>query len=368
MDASVKSSRDDLRRAFPAETVASKFPRYYSQTESNVPDWQPAATVEPTPFGDPHAAADRPGFEWLGHGAWREPTLALLGLHEPYYLGGYYDPYSSQQFAYGSLGATPYRLGWYAYQDAVYTPAADTHGVSGEFQNTEWNSWMRYSTLLETGHLFAWTGVWNTHFWSGPSGVALPPDVAQLASDFWLASASSSPWNWQLGVTPQLNADFERQLNHNAYMVDARFALLNRLSPHFTVAVGAAFWDRVRDRFIPYGGVTWTPDDRWEVRAMFPKSRASYYLGNFSATDVWIYGVGEYTVDAYQVDLEDATRLKEQAEFRDYRILVGFNAQRPGASLFGEGGIITNRRVDFSDSTPDFDIANSWIVRAGIAY
>lgn len=83
---------------------------------------------------------------------------------------------------------------------------------------------------------------------------------------------------------------------------------------------------------------------------------------------MWLYGSSEYTVDAYQVDLEDNSKVKDQAEFRDYRFLVGINAQRPSGSLFGEGGVITNRHVEFHDSTPDFDIAESWIVRAGIAY
>lgn len=350
-----------------SEIVPGPLPLLSTPAATEVPAWQPATTAEPYEFSEA-GSGRRPGFEWLGEGPWREPVLALLGLHEPLFMGGYYDPLSTQQFAYGCLGTTPYRLGWYSYQDVVYVPSSDTHGVSGEFEMVEWNSWIRYSTMLDERHLLTWTGIWNSRFWSGPTGLALPPDAGMLGSDFQFASASAEQWNWQAGVTPQINSDFERQLTSHAYMVDARVVVLNKVSPHLTVAIGAAFWDRARDHYIPYGGVVWTPDDRWELRATFPKSRISYFVGNHFESDIWVYGTGEYTIDAYQIDLEDDTRIKDRAEFRDYRLLVGINAQRPRGSVFSEGGYITNRQVDFRGSTPDFDISDSWIVRAGIAY
>lgn len=298
-----------------------------------------------------------------------EFVKALIGQQSRCFLPTYYDPFASQQFAYGRMSHTPYRLGWYSYQEAVYIASAPTHdGASGDFQATELNGSMRYATRLNEGLLFAGTGSWNSRYWSGPTSIAMPPYVDQFMADLQLSSTSPGPWNWMIGVTPQINSDFKRQLTSNAYMVDARAVLFNKISPEWTLAIGAAYWDRANNIVIPYGGVIWTPDDRWEVRAMFPKSRVSYFLGSVEEADVWLYGVGEYTVDAYQIDFEDATRLKDRAEFRDYRILAGLHAQRYKWSAFFEGGYITDRHVDFRGSTPGFGIGDSWILRAGMSY
>ena len=343
------------------------------------PDWQPSALapVGPPPPLDyglqtwPESASPigpPPNAGFFQDVADNGLVRALLGIHDREFLPNYYDPFASQQFAYGCVRTTPYRLGWNTQQEAVYIGSAPTSGVSGDFQSTEFNSSLRYALLLDEQLLFAATGSWNSRYWSGPTGIAMPPYVDQLVADVQLSSVDPGPWNWMVGVTPQINSDFQRQLTSNAYMVDARVVLFNKLSPQLTVAIGAAYWDRANNLFIPYGGLIWTPDDRWEVRAMFPKSRVSFYLGNMEETDVWVYGAGEYTVDAYQIDFDDATRLKDRAEFRDYRLLLGIHGQRYNRSTFIEGGYITDRHVDFLGSTPGFGIGDSWIVRAGIAF
>lgn len=298
----------------------------------------------------------------------REYILKFLGLdHEPVYLLGYYDPFSVQ-FAYGAMGFTPYQLGWYNKQEIAYVPTEAVQGVSGTFQFTELNGWMRYAARLDDLHLFTWTLVTNTRLLSGPSGVALEPDVNLIQSDFQLASNDPGPWNWQIGVTPQVNSDFHRQLTRDAYMFDARAVLFNRLSPHLTLALGAAYWDRNHGHLIPYGGVIWAPDDRWEVRAMFPKSRISYYAGRIQEYDVWLYGSAEYTLDAYQVALQDASRIKERMELQDYRFMLGVNGMRRRFGAYFEGGYITDRHVNFRGPSHNFGVGDAWTLRAGITF
>ena len=76
-----------------------------------------------------------------------------------------------------------------------------------------------------------------------------------------------------------------------------------RASPQLMIALGAAYWKRVDDIVLPYAGVVWTPNDYWEFRLMFPKSRISYFLGNWWGAATWVYGGVEYNVEAYQIDL-----------------------------------------------------------------
>lgn len=348
---------------------------------------QPYLPVDPQ--AAPYAAPPATGDPFIGPAqpAWPnpmfDPTLncqtcgdhscsglvaSLLGVAEPVYLPNYYDPFDSQQFAYGAMGNTPYRLSWYSQRSLAYIPSSPTNGVSGDFQATEFNSSLRYATILNREMLFALTGEWNRNYWSGPTGVALPPRADQFRADFEWASIDPGPWNWQIGITPQINSDFERQLTSHAYMIDARLVFLNKMSPELTLALGVTYWNRVNDYILPYGGLIWAPDDRWEIRAMFPKSRISYYIGNGIETDFWLYGSAEWNVDAYQVDLEDSNRTKDRIEFRDIRFLLGVNAQRRKLSAFFEGGYITDRQVTFAGKTPDFSIGDNWMLRAGFAY
>jgi hypothetical protein len=279
----------------------------------------------------------------------------------------YYDPFSNQ-FAYGNRGAQPYRLGWLSYDDGTYMPTSRVHGTTGTFQDVEWNAWMRYSRGLGDHYLFSWTPAWNTKFWTGPSGVALPADADQIISDFQLSSTWGGPWNWQLGFTPQINADFRRSLDSNAYMFDGRGVVFYQASANWRWAFGAAYWNRVVDRVIPYGGVIWAPDDRWEFRLFFPKTRISRYWGEVHGVSLWNYVSLEYNVQAYQLELQQPGHVKTRGQFSNNQLLVGLSGQRGGWSTFVEGGLVFDRHVGFRGSTPGFGISDALIARAGLLY
>ncbi len=251
-------------------------------------------------------------------------------------LSTYYDPFS-RQFAYGDRGTQPYHLGWYAYDDLTFMPTEPVRGVSGSLQVLEWNGSLRYSRAIGSDLIFAATPTWNGIFLTGPSGVALPGSFNQLMCDFQLSSVNPGPWNWQLGFTPQINGDFTRSLNNSAYLFDGRAVLLYQSSPRWRFAAGVAFWNRVHNYWIPYGGVVWTPDDHWEFRLFFPKTRISRYCGSFFGADTWLYASAEFVVQAYQVDVQD-TRVKTRGQISDYQIMGGVNFQFACVSSFVEVG------------------------------
>ena len=280
-------------------------------------------------------------------------------------LNGFYDPFT-RQFAYGSAGVQPYRLGWFSYDDFVFMPGARA-AAGGNFQDLEWNTWLRYSRLVNGSMVFAWSAGLNGKFFTGPTGIALPADGDQLVSDFQLSSYWTGPWNWQLGVTPQIASDFSRTLNSNSFMVDARAVLLYRPVAEWTLAAGAAFWNRASDHLIPYGGLIWAPNNRWEFRFMFPRSRVSYYAGNWRGFETWGYISGEYNLEAYQLDFK-APRASVRGEFSDYRFLKGFNFERGRWNFFWEGGAVFDRHVRFRGPVHDFGINEGLMLRTGITY
>jgi len=277
----------------------------------------------------------------------------------------YYDPFS-RQFAYGSAGAKPHRLGWYSYDDFVWMPNARA-SIGGNFQDLEWNAWLRYSTLVRNSLVFSWTGAFNSKWWTGPTGIDFPPYGNQLVSDFQLSSHWSGGWNWQLGVTPQINSDFTRTLNSNALMCDMRAVALFRPAPEWTFAVGAAFWNRATDHLIPYGGVIWAPNDRWEFRLLFPRSRISYYAGSYFGCEAWGYVSLEYNIEAYQLNIQNP-HVSVRGELADYRLLKGFNLARGRWNFFWEGGAVFDRHVRFRGDVGDFGINEGLMIRTGITY
>jgi hypothetical protein len=303
-----------------------------------------------------------PDSEWLA--ACQSTYLYWMG-DEGLGLNGFYDPFS-MQFAYGNRGVQPYRLGWYSYNDYVLMGNAPT-SIGGNFRDQQWNAWIRHARANKNETVFTWTGWGNGKFWAGPTGIDLPPTAIQLISDFQLASAHSSPWNWQLGFTPQLDGSWERNWNSNAMMVDARAVLLYRSSPTWLLALGTAYWNRATDRLIPYGGAIWAPDDRWELRFTFPKSRASYFVGRLRGADTWLYAAGEYNVDAYQVDT-DSPRTTNRGENSDYRVLLGASATTGIWTMFFEGGLVTDRHFRFRGEAPDFVIDDCALLRTGLLF
>lgn len=301
-----------------------------------------------------------------------DPFLNGGGGYDPLSMQGvppelaYYDPYS-RDFQYGILGSQPYNINPVSNYEIGYIGEESTKGVDGDFSVLEVNAQWRVSSLLPSGTILSWKPEFNYRGWSGPTGVPLPGHAYRLASDIEWAAQGPGPWGFQFGFTPQLTTDFDKHLNEDAWLFDGRGMLFFRPDPTLMLVGGVAYWDRVNDRFIPHAGIVWTPDDTWEFRLLFPKSRISVFLGDYGYGGVWFYTSAEYNVEAYQVGLSDLNR-KDQVELSDYRILLGLRSDNGFVSSFVEGGWIFDRQVDFKGKTTDFDINDGWMIRTGIRF
>lgn len=284
----------------------------------------------------------------------------------PQGIAEYYDPYS-RDFQYGLMGPQPYRIGGLSNYEVGFLGKEATKGVAGDFSVIETNAQWRWSSYLPSGTIFSWKPEFNYRGWSGPDGLPLPGHVYRFASDLEWAGQGPGPWGFQIGFTPQLGTDFDKQLNSDAWMFDGRGMLFFRVDPTLMLVGGVSYWDRVTDRFIPNAGIVWTPDDTWEFRLLFPKSRISVLLGDYGYGAVWFYGSAEYNVEAYQIGLSTLNR-SDQIELSDYRLLLGLRTDDGVVSSFIEGGWVLDRQVDFKGKTPDFDINDGWMIRAGIRF
>ncbi len=314
----------------------------------------PALQAPYAPY-DPFLGGTNGGFDPL-----QSQPFAPPGVAE------YYDPYS-RDFQYGLMGPQPYRIGGLSNYEVGYIGKQSTTGVDGDFSVMEVNTEWRWSSYLPSGTIFSWKPEFNYRGWSGPDGLSLPGHAYRFASDFEWASQGPGPWGFQFGFTPQLTTDFDKQLSSDAWLFDGRGMLFFRPDPTLLLVGGVAYWDRVTDRFIPHAGIVWTPDETWEFRLLFPKSRISVLLGDYGYGAVWFYGSAEYNVEAYEIGLADLNK-KDQVEISDYRLLLGLRTDDGVISSFIEGGWILDRQVDFKYKTTDFDISDGWMVRAGIRF
>lgn len=291
------------------------------------------------------------------------------------FLGG--APYGVQPLdptlTFGAVGPQPYRFGWSSRYDIGFLPSSGVSGggAQGDFSIFEFNSAWRYTTGWPAGFpqtIFSVTPEFNYRSWSGPSVPNLPPNVFRFGGDLELASPGNNPFSYQLGFTPAYVSDLDANPNSDSFNYDVRGVVFVRASPTLMIALGAALWHRVDNIVIPYAGVVWTPNDYWELRLLFPKSRIGYFLGNWWGSAAWVYGGLEYTVEAYQIGLESPSGEDEKIQIADYRAVFGLRSEGGGVTGFVEAGWVFDRNVEFANGTPGFDIDTGFIARLGLRF
>lgn len=278
----------------------------------------------------------------------------------------FYDPFG-YQMGTGSNGPAGYRLGWSTYNELTVMPYAAARGATGNFSSFEWNSYLRYSEVIAPGVLFQGTGYFNARWWEGPGSVSVPGQVDQVSTDLELGFFNDGPWSGQIAFHPQLVDTYEAPLDWNAFNFDGRAIAMYKASPEWSFVGGVAIWDRVDKLIIPTGGVIWTPNNRWELRILFPRSRISYFLGNWRNADHWIYGTYEYTAESYQ-SYDKQISYSDRIQITDDRLCLGIRADRGRYSYFVEGGWVFNRQVKFGGITPNFNLDDTGLIRVGLMY
>jgi hypothetical protein len=196
---------------------------------------------------------------------------------------------------------------------------------------------------------------------------SLPGSVYRLGWDLTLATPIVGLWSMQLDFNPSLDTDFNGGLGREALQLDGNAMLFYRASPQWMIVLGAGYWDRVDKIILPYAGVVWNPNDQWEVRLLFPKSRISYFLGNINHGAHWLYASGEYHVESYQIN-QPGVSSQQQVQMQDWRFAVGVRSDHVTYDKFIELGVVFGRNVDFKTVTPGFNFNDTLMLRAGVKF
>jgi hypothetical protein len=212
------------------------------------------------------------------------------------------------------------------------------------------------------------TPEFNLRTWQGPNLVDLPEQLYRFAGDIELAAPGRLTSGFHAAFTTAIVSDFESPLDRDWFNFDGRGYITFQATPQLMLVGGAMYWDRVVDRILPYGGFVWTPNDRWEWRILFPKSRVSVFVGNTWGAATWLYGAFEYNAEAYQIVIDNRSA-QDKVEIRDLRATVGLRFDNGSVQSFVEGGWVFERQFEFmNNSDLNFDLTSGFIGRMGIRF
>ena len=269
----------------------------------------------------------------------------------------------------GLNGGQPFQFGWTRKVNVAFLPKEDTTstggGATGDFAVLETNAELRYITPLPTQWIMHFAPQFNLRNWDGPAAPDLPGDVYRFGVDLELVSPTVGPFTARAAFNPSLNTDFDMSPGSDAWNWDGRGAIEVKTSPHTMVVLGALFWDRVDDQVLPYGGLVLTPNEYFEIRAMFPQAEISIGLGTPWGIPQWLYVNGEYHVEAYEIGGIPGGR---QVQLEDWRVMLGVRSDSGGVQSFLEGGWVFDREVEFSRGGGNFEVSSGFIARFGIKF
>ncbi len=109
---------------------------------------------------------------------------------------------------------------------------------------------------------------WSPRWWE--------VDAAELGlsvrTDLEWSTSAAGPWSSTLGFNPSFNSDFQTHNGVQRLQLRCQAMLFYRAYSQWMYVVGVGYLDRVHNYVLPYSGVVWTPNDRTELRLMFPES------------------------------------------------------------------------------------------------
>jgi hypothetical protein len=211
-----------------------------------------------------------------------------------------------------------------------------------------------------------------THFWRSH----LPPSPhadAQLPTSLYDASLDFSwrprPAEWlflEVGITPGFYGDYHSSAG-DSFQMRGRGLAVVAFSPQWQVVGGLLYINRNETKVLPAGGVVWSPDEDTRCRLVFPEPRISRRLGTAGKVQWWGYLAGEFGGGRWAVEQNDGR--VESIDYTDLRVILGLECVAPHrVKGHIEAGYVFDRKVNFSSAAPDFDPADTMMVRVGISY
>lgn len=298
-------------------------------------------------------------------------------MQDPFYnYGNFGDPAFAQPSPFpaplysGVNGPQPHRMGLTPRFDIGYIPESDIKDAASGVEMFEFDSELRRNSPFGMGWVCSTAAQFNYRAWSFgglAAGAYGRMNLYRFGLDMQLYTPDVNGWSLNFGFNPSINTDTEHQLTSDSWNFDGSITARLKYDPVWTFILGVQYWDRVDDIVLPVGGVVITPDDRWELRLLFPKGRISYFLGNFWNGSHWLYVSSEYHVEAYQ--FSNVFDPRDRLQYEDWRFALGLRSDHGWFDKYIEVAWITGRNFEVqSGFPPNTDVDDQVMVRGGIRF
>ena len=280
-------------------------------------------------------------------------------IAQPYSAPGAYT-------TYGANGAQPYRMGWQHSIDTHYIPnVGATGGSTGNFEEFGVNFDLANTSQTMPGWLMTLTHQFRMRMWDGPiGGAGLPGNAFRFGEDIEFSTPQTGPFSMSLAVTPSINSDLDASLSSEAFQLDGRGIIWWQVDQFWTLGLGAMYWDRVKDRVLPYAGLVYR-DDFWEWRLMFPESEIRLFLGTEPRWAKWVYLRGGYNVEAFEISTGGG--IADEVEIEDWQLMAGFQMDAGAYRWYIEAGVLFDREVNYRRNAT-FTTGDAFMTRLGWRY
>jgi hypothetical protein len=210
----------------------------------------------------------------------------------------------------------------------------------------------------------------TVHYLDGPANVDLPPRLFETYTQFRWLSQVAPQWGLDLAITPGVFSDFQ-QGSDEALRLTGHGAAAWTYSSTTKFVLGAAYLDRPDYNVIPIGGVIWTPNDDLRFDLIYPEpkvARRFHFFDNLNKdVETWAYLKGEFAGDVWAIAHADGS--DDTVLIRDWRVILGLERKTYGGLTASvEVGYVFSRHIQFGSDTPDFDPADTILLRGGLMY
>ncbi|WP_425613900.1 hypothetical protein NA78x_003744 [Anatilimnocola sp. NA78] len=226
-----------------------------------------------------------------------------------------------------------------------------------------------FPNFLTTGQPLFITPAFALHLWDGPKdGIHnLPGSAYSAYLDFQYATDPNLQIGAELGFRAGVYTDFETLTTDSLRLQGLALGVV-RLTPTLTAKLGVMYIDRNDIKILPAGGILWQPNPQLRVDLFFPQPRISQYISTVGTYEVWWYVAGEYGGGAWTVKPLPTDGVN-RIDINDIRASFGLEWSSPrGLNGFLEVGYVFERDIFYVELNEDFDLSDTWMVRAGFSF
>lgn len=219
------------------------------------------------------------------------------------------------------------------------------------------------------------TPSFSLHQWDGPlasTGADLPGNAYSAFVDFAWASDPNRIVGAELGASVGSYSEFD-VFRSDSLRVRGKGLGTFRLTPATTFKLGVYYYDRVKIKLLPAGGLLWRPNPFTKVDLFFPQPKISRFVSTVGTNDVWWYLSGDYGGGSWTIDRDDGR--SDQVDYNDIRLMMGFEwgttpQLRAGSrTAFFEFGYVADRELVYRNNPQDdIGLDDTWMIRLGLGY